>query len=452
MGIFGLYFSVLEMVSAFAKFGLRTSGVRQIARAIGSGNSSYAAKCIYILRRIVLLTSLIAALLCVTLSESVSIMVFGSPDKKWGVTLLSLAIFFNGISFGQQTVLTGYRHIRGLALSQTIGGVLGTISTCFLIYYLRENGVVSSIVMVTFFSIITSWWYARKIKLEKVSVTKSEALSEVKELFGLGASFSVAALFAFVANYIIRVYIRDQLGLDEVGIYQAGWTISNLYVGTILGAMGVDFLPRICEMANQNNEINRLVNDQMELGLLLATTGVVAGLIFAPALLHLFYSDKFRIGESMIRWQFLGVGLRVLGWPMAYVLVGKAMGKTYVLIQAVFHAMTILFMVMFVQTFGFNGLGIDYFLAYIFYTLMVAVACRIVAGFRLSTLLRKILLVSIALQTASALVAFFLPITWSFPVGAAILLGLLAWSLRVLKYEMGIDSFSVLRRRLKLES
>jgi hypothetical protein len=28
----------------------------------------------------------------------------------------------------------------------------------------------------------------------------------------------------------------------------------------------------------------------------------------------------------------------------------------------------------------------------------------------------------------------------------------LAWSLRVLKYEMGIDSFSVLRRRLKLES
>ena len=62
--------------------------------------------------------------------------------------------------------------------------------------------------------------------------------------------------------------------------------------------MGADFYPRLTAVADDHKECNRLVNEQAEVGLLLAGPGVIATLTFAPLVIWLFYSSAFRAGRG----------------------------------------------------------------------------------------------------------------------------------------------------------
>ena len=87
--------------------------------------------------------------------------------------------------------------------------------------------------------------------------------------------------------------------------------------------MGADFFPRLTAVAQDNSECNRLVNEQAEVGLLLAGPGVLGTLTFAPLVIQLFYSARFGPAVEILRWICLGMMLRVASWPMGYILLAK---------------------------------------------------------------------------------------------------------------------------------
>ena len=93
--------------------------------------------------------------------------------------------------------------------------------------------------------------------------------------------------------------------------------------------MGADFYPRLTAVASDNAECNRLVNEQAEIGLLLAGPGVLATLTFAPLVIALFYSAKFGPAVEILRWICLGMTLRVASWPMGFILLAKGARKTF---------------------------------------------------------------------------------------------------------------------------
>ena len=96
-----------------------------------------------------------------------------------------------------------------------------------------------------------------------------------------------------------------------------------MYVGFILQAMGTDFYPRLVRAANNNPQCNRLVNEQAHVSLLLAGPGVIATLTFAPLVIALFYTAKFAEAVEILRWICLGIALRVITWPMGFIIVAK---------------------------------------------------------------------------------------------------------------------------------
>ena len=75
--------------------------------------------------------------------------------------------------------------------------------------------------------------------------------------------------------YLMRIImLRKFEPLTAAGCYQAAWGLGGYYVGFILQAMGADFYPRLTAVASDHVECNRLVNEQAEVGLLLAGPGV----------------------------------------------------------------------------------------------------------------------------------------------------------------------------------
>lgn len=78
----------------------------------------------------------------------------------------------------------------------------------------------------------------------------------------LGFSFMGGSLVAAIVTYLIRVIIIEDLGLSAAKIYQAAFTLSSVYIGVILMAIGKDFYPRLTEVAFKSNKESAMINEQ----------------------------------------------------------------------------------------------------------------------------------------------------------------------------------------------
>jgi PST family polysaccharide transporter len=204
-----------------------------------------------------------------------------------------------------------------------LGAASGAVISIPIVYSFREDGVVPSFICGAAVSLIVSWWYSRKITIRTPSMTAAQIGHEAAALLKLGFAFMASGLLMTGASYAIRVFVLRKLGFEAAGFYQSAWTLGGMYVGVILGAMGTDFYPRLTATARDNNACNHLVNEQTQVGILLAAPGVIATLTLAPLVITLFYSAKFQQAVEVLRWLRLGMALRVISWPMGYIIIAK---------------------------------------------------------------------------------------------------------------------------------
>ena len=64
--------------------------------------------------------------------------------------------------------------------------------------------------------------------------------------------------------------IQQKLSAESLGYFQAAWAISMTYIGFVLSAMGTDYYPRLTQTIHDRIKVNRLVNEQTEVAILLA--------------------------------------------------------------------------------------------------------------------------------------------------------------------------------------
>jgi len=445
-GVWGLYQTYIEMVTAFSSLGIDKSGIREIAK--NSEDVNLTAKCIYVFRRSLILISLFTATLSILFSKRISNSLFNTEEHYWGIIIVSFVILFNGISSGQISILNGLRDLKGLAISQIIGSSIGSIATIILVLLLGIDGIPIYLFIVGLTAVLSTWFFVRKLHLPTVIPTKKEAQQTLKSLISLGLGFSIAGIIAALTTYLSRVYLSHAFDLNAVGIYQASWTISNLYIGIILTAMGVDFMPRLMKVAGNDFEMNVLVNEQMELGTLVTGIAIVAILIFSPLILQLLYSKEFIVGASIIRWQVLGVGMRVLGFPFSYAIMAKNKPYTYIFVQSIIWFSDYFLLILFSKLIGFNGLGINYFVAYILYILVTWYVCFKLFHFSPSNLLKKIVTISYSFIFIVWAITSFLSEIYCWLFGSIIILIMAFWINNMLKKQMNISVVLILKNKL----
>ncbi len=405
VGLFGLYGSVQDLTRSIAGLGINNSGVRQIAEAVGSGDAQRVAKTVTVLRRVAFCSGALGALLLLLLCKPVAWLTFNDYQHAGAVALLALAVFFGDVSAGQAALVQGMRRIADLAKMNVLGAIYGTVFSILIIYGfyrqgMAEKGIVPALVCVAGMSILTSWWYARKIKVERVSLTMREVTDETRALLKLGLVFMASMLMTLGAGYLIRFVILRELDIQAAGHFQAAWALGSYYVGFILQAMGADFYPRLTAVANDNAECNRLVNEQAEVGLLLAGPGVLATLTFAPLIIELFYSSKFGPAVEILRWICLGMTLRVASWPMGFIILAKGARKIFFWSELAINLIFLGLVWVGVLVFGLKGTGIAFLAMYVVYWIGIYCVVRRLSGFRWSAANKQVALVFLPLVAA----------------------------------------------------
>jgi PST family polysaccharide transporter len=384
IGLLGILTTVRTVASTVVGLGVSGSAVRQVAEAAASGDELRIARVVTTLRTCALWLGIIGAVGLFLAARPVSVASFGSLDYVTWIALLSAAVLLGSANEGQVALLRGLRRIRELAILNVLGAAFGTVAAVALVWRWGLAGVAPGIVAAAALSLAASWWYARRVAIVQTRFSTAEVAAELKGLLSLGLAFLVTGVLAAAVQFGQRALLSHRLGLEAVGEFQAAASLSVVYVGFILQAMSQDFFPRLTGLVRDPAAATRLVNEQIELSLLLAGPGMLLTVALAPWLITVLYSADFGVAADLLRWQCLGVLLRVASWPLGFVLVARGDGRVYLATEVTAHAVHMAAFYWLVKGYGLDGAALGLVACYAFYLPVVHFAARRAMRFKWS--------------------------------------------------------------------
>lgn len=363
VGLMGMYQNLLQLASTMAGCGLQQSGVRQVAAATSEEAT------LAIVRRTLWLSNLMLGLTGMVvlwlLREPVAQLVFDDAARAGEVGWLGLGVLLTLIAGSQMALLQGLRRIGDLARVNIIGGVAGASAGVLAIYLLGEGGILWFVLTAPAVSILVALYYTARLPRPQKMHDWETLRDQWQVMFKLGIPLMAAALLTLGAQLIARSLILHDLGIDAAGYFQAAWSISMIYIGFVLNAMAADYFPRLTKIINDHERAGELVNQQTEMALLLAGPVLLGMLTMAPWVVQLLYAESFAPASELLRWQILGDILKILTWPMGFIVLAKGRGGIFILTQLSWNAVYLLCLWLGLEQIGLLAAGVGFFIAYL---------------------------------------------------------------------------------------
>ena len=145
--------------------------------------------------------------------------------------------------------------------------------------------------------------------------------------------------------------------------------------------------------------------------------GLIATLTMAPILMTLFYSSQFQAAADLLRRICMGMMLRIVAWPMAFIILAKGAQKILLWAEVAATVVHVGLAWLLVKLFGLTGAGVAFAGLYIWHAMLTYVIVRRLSGFRWT---RSNLVIGAGFLAAAMAVFFvclMLPLPQSIAVG-----------------------------------
>ncbi len=408
MGVLGLYQSTLDLIRSLTAFGLENSAVRDISEANSTGDLKLLARIVATVQRLVWLTGLFGFVVTLFLSNFLSQLTFGNGDYTWAFAILSSTLLINQLCAGQKVVLQGMRRLKNLAKASAIGSTIGLLASVPLYYWIGVNGIVPTIVIIAVSAMLVSWFYSRRIPIEKQKVSMKQAFAAGQSMLKMGMAMSISSILVTASAYALRWFIRLQGGVDEVGLFTAGFVIVNTYVGMVFTAMSTDYYPRLAAVNKNNERCKEIVNQQGEIAILILAPIIVSCVIFMPLIIRIIYSETFLPAFKYIVFAVTGILFKAASWVISYYFLAKAESKLFVINEVLANIYFLVFNLFGYYWGGLSGLGMSYALGYLVYLIQVYTIAKRKYGFCFSSSFMRNFGILVIMVMASMLTTFFL--------------------------------------------
>ena len=382
VGLIGILQNLMVTASTISALGVGNVGTRQIAEANGRGDQAD----IDAARRALFWGTLFLALLGAVgfwlLRDVLASWMLDDATGGGMLGWLAVGVALTVATGSQKALLNGMRRIGDIARVSVFSSLLSSLLGIPLILWLGSEGIVWFILATPLASFVISHVYvARMPKIKSGPTSLWRMTGQWSTLIRLGSAFMLAGMVVLLGLLAVRTLVQNELGTEQLGYFQAAWTISMTYIGFVLGAMGTDYYPRLTAVIHDHEQVNQLVNEQTEVAILLSGPVLLGMLALAPWVIELLYSAEFAPAATVLRWQILGDLFKILSWPLGFIVLAQGAGRTFVLTESI--AMLIFFITTWVllPVFGIEATGVSFFLMYLLYLPLVFWVVRRRVGF-----------------------------------------------------------------------
>lgn len=438
MGIVGLLNSATGLISSLTNCGLGTSAVRNIAEANATNDGTRVSLVISVFRKLVWLTGIIGAVICLLTAPYLSDLAFGNRDYTVAFAILSVNILLIQLTSGQDALLQGLRKYKYLAKANVIGNTIGLLIALPLYYWWGINAIVLVLVLANISTFCLAYYFARKGKIKNISITVKDIKNEGKSMISMGILIGLQGLLSVLASYLIQIFITKTGDVKDVGLYNAGFTIVNTYVGLVFTAMGTDYYPRLSGLSTDNEKFKKTINQQAEVSLLLLAPLILAFIVYIKWIIILLYSNKFLSAQGMIYWAIAAVIFKAMSWSLSYSLLAKGDGQAFF-----WNEMTTIFYSFGLNVtgyyfYGLTGLGISSFITYVLYLVQLYFITKKRYGFSFEPGLFKMFILMLVLSILCLTLRVYGGDLVSYLVGTIIVILSSLYSFKELDKKIGI--------------
>lgn len=384
VGILGLFSTSTDFIYSLSNLGLGTSAVKDISTANKEGDLHRLSYVSTVFKKLVWITGLLGLSICLFFAPVLSKVSFGNHDYTFTFMVLSVILLFRMLSEGQISLLQGTHNLRLMAKSEVWGNAFGLLATAPLYYFFGVRGIAPSLILTYLINLIISWHYSSKVKLEKINVSYKQAIVDGKNMIKLGGFLALSGLIASLVPYIIQVFISSKGGLQDVGLYSAGFAIVNTYVGMVFTAMSKEYFPRLSSYSKEDKAFNQAINEQMEIAILLVAPLICAFIIFSKVGILILYSEEFLSIEKMIYFAILAIFFKTPSWCCSYAIIAKGDGHIFFVTEILVLVVKVALYMALYLLWGLTGIGIAFILEYLYYFLQEYFVCRKRYGFSIS--------------------------------------------------------------------
>jgi PST family polysaccharide transporter len=193
-----------------------------------------------------------------------------------------------------------------------------------------------------------------------------------------------------------------------------------------------------------------LINGQVEIGLLLATPGLLLVMALGPVILQLLYSSEFVAAFELLRWQVFGTFFRVLNWPLGYLMLAQGKGRLFFWTQFLVNVVYLGAAWLGIHHWGLVGVSIAFVIMYVFHAILVNVIASRLVDFRWTHGSKRLLAILLPSVLAGLLCSLYLPSLVALWLCLGLAVGIGLYSLRTLYKLVGPSFKNALFQRFGL--
>ena len=372
IGLFGLFNNALEMISTGTNLGIRSSSVRDISQAMEGRSSSLVARMVTVVRRWSLWLGLGGALLTLILAPALSQLTFGDGAHIWGFVALSIAVLLQSLTNGEYAILQGTAKLKRLASVTMWGTIVGLAVSIPLFYLLRERSILPSIIAYAM-ALAAFAWIFRNREYPVAQVSNRETFDMGRGFVKLGIYMTLGIFADILASYAFNAWLNIHANTEHVGFYQAGYTLMNKYTGLILTALGMEYYPRLAKVSWSRLRLRAYVSQEINVAIAVMAPIVALFILLRELVVWILYTPEFNVILTFVSWGMIGTIFRTLSWCLAFTILAKGDGKTYLWTEVASAIINLVLNILFYKWWGLTGLGVAFLVSYILYTLIVAV-------------------------------------------------------------------------------
>lgn len=362
VGLLGLFNNTLAIISTVTRLGIDQGAIRDISIAQGQGRQK---EIVTVVKRWSFFAGLLGSTVTLSLAPQLSQWSFGTEKYTMAFCWLACTLLFDALSKAQLSIFQGLHKLKTLARANLVGATVSLIISIPIYYFYQIDGIVPAIIMTYICSFLFTTYYYRKEKIEEKSMPAKEICYQGKGMMVLGVMLTISGFITTLGSYLFNIYLSRNGGLQDVGLYQAGFNLVEKYIGLIFVAMSTDFYPKLAAVSNDNAQMEQMVNQQAIIGLLIICPIICIFLPTAPLIIQLLLTNEFITIIPFITWAVLGNIFKVASFSLGYILFAKGDSKAFVFTAFLFNTILLIINGIGYQFGNISGLGISFFIYYL---------------------------------------------------------------------------------------
>lgn len=326
--------------------------------------------------KISLVSSVIVGSGIILFSQYASEYFLKSEDYTYVFVIFGFTIVLFVINNLLLSILNGLKEIKTWVMINITQSIYSLIFTSLLIVFLGLDGALIALVTNQSAMFLIVLWMLRKHEVIKLSNFKSAFdKTEAKKLSGFALMAITSAATVPVSHLIVRNYIGENLSWDAAGYWQSMWYISSMYLMVVTTTLSIYYLPKLSEITDKAKLRKELLHGyKIIMPIVIAMSAII--FFLKDFIIWLLFTEDFAPMRELFLWQLVGDVVKLAAWLIAYLMLAKAMTKTFITTEIAFSVSFVILSIWFVDQYGLIGMSYSFAVNYTIYFLVMIIVTK----------------------------------------------------------------------------